>query len=290
MEIRKAEVLGFCVGVRRAVQIIEEEVKKGPLETLGAVVHNPHVVEKLEQRGAKVIRSLEEARTGRVAITAHGVGEEVYRKLQERNLELIDTTCPIVSRAQRAAHKLAAEGFDIVIYGEADHPEVRGILGWTGGRGVATLDPEVPLKIHRRRVALLAQTTKGEEAFVEFISRFLKKHIAELNEVRIVNTTCPETGKRYAAAEELARWADLMLVVGGRNSANTRRLAETCARAGAETYHIEDAAEIRREWLQGKERIGVTAGASTPDEAIEAVIRRVEGLASEPVKAEAEQG
>lgn len=281
MEIRKAKVLGFCVGVRRAVQIIEEEVQKGPLETLGAVVHNPHVVERLEAQGARVIRSLDEAHSSRVAITAHGVGEDTYRELQERELEVIDTTCPIVSRAQRAARKLAEEGFDVVIFGEADHPEVRGILGWTRGRGVATLDPEAPLKIHRRRVALLAQTTKGERAFVDFINRFLRKHIAELNEVRIVNTTCPETGKRYAAAEELAQWADLMLVVGGRNSANTRRLAETCSHAGAETYHIEDAAEIRREWLQGKERVGVTAGASTPDEAIEAVVRRVEELAQE---------
>jgi len=278
MEIRKAKVLGFCVGVRRAVQLIEQEVERGPLETLGAVVHNPHVVQRLERQGARVIRDLAEARSGRVAITAHGVGEAVYREIEERGLELVDTTCPIVARAQRAARKLAEAGFDIVIFGEHDHPEVRGILGWSRGRGVAILDPAVSVKIHRRRVALLSQTTKGQELFVRFISEFLARHIGELNEVRIVNTTCPETGKRYESAKELAHWADLMLVVGGRNSANTRRLAETCAKEGVRTYHIEDASEIEPAWLLGKERIGVTAGASTPDLAIEEVIRRVEEL------------
>jgi 4-hydroxy-3-methylbut-2-enyl diphosphate reductase len=276
MEIREAKILGFCVGVRRAVQLIEQEVERGPLETLGAVVHNPHVVQRLERQGAKVIRDLAEAHLGRVAITAHGVGEAVYRQIEERGLELVDTTCPIVARAQRAARKLAEESFDIIIFGEADHPEVKGILGWTAGRGVAILDPAAPVKISRRRVALLSQTTKGQESFVQFVSRFLKQHIDELNEIRIVNTTCPETSKRYQSAEELARWADLVLVVGGRNSANTRRLAETCAQEDVETHHIEDAAEIEPRWLWGRKRIGVTAGASTPDEAIEQVTRRVE--------------
>jgi len=280
MEIRKAEVLGFCVGVRRAVQLIEEELEKGPLATLGAVVHNPDVVRELERRGAKVIRALEEAPFKRVAITAHGVGEEVYRAAKERGFELIDATCPIVARAQRAARKLAGEGFDIVIFGEADHPEVQGILGWSHGRGLATLDPHLPVAIRRRRVGLLAQTTKGEELFVQFVHEFLRRNIARLNEVRIVNTTCPETGRRYEAARELARWAELVLVVGGRNSANTRFLVEVCKGEGVETHHIEDASEIDPRWLEGKARVGVTAGASTPDEAIEQVIQRVEELAS----------
>lgn len=279
MEIRRAKVLGFCVGVRRAVQLIEREVEEEKLETLGAVVHNPHVVEDLERRGAKVIEEISQARSRRVAITAHGVGERVYKRIEGRGLGLVDTTCPIVSRAQRAARDLAQEGFEIVIFGEADHPEVRGILGWTRGRGVAILDPTAPIEPHRRRVALLSQTTKGQESFVQFISDFLEMNIERLNEVRIVNTTCPETGKRYGAATELARWADLVLVVGGRNSANTRRLAETCARQEVETHHIEDAGEIELGWLQDKERVGVTAGASTPDAAIEAVVRRVAELA-----------
>jgi 4-hydroxy-3-methylbut-2-enyl diphosphate reductase len=280
MEIRKAEVLGFCVGVRRAVQLIEQEVERGPLETLGAVVHNPHVVRDLERRGAKVIGELSAVRSGRVAITAHGVGEEAYSRIAERGISLVDTTCPIVSRAQRAARKLAQEGFDIVIFGEADHPEVRGILGWTRGRGVAVLDPAARIKIRRRRVALLSQTTKGRERFVQFISAFLERHLEALNEMRVVNTTCPETGKRYEAAAELSRWAEVVLVVGGRNSANTCRLSETCGWQGVETYHIENASEIELGWLRDKERVGVTAGASTPDAAIDDVVRRIEELAA----------
>jgi 4-hydroxy-3-methylbut-2-enyl diphosphate reductase len=284
MELRKAEVLGFCGGVRRAVRMIERELEEGPLETLGAVVHNPRVVAELERRGAHVISSLEEARSGRVAITAHGVGEEVYREIEARGLELIDTTCPIVLRAQRAAASLAEEGFKVIIFGEADHPEVRGLLGWTKGSGVAVLDPTAPLELPRR-AALLSQTTKGAELFAQFVGRFLEHHLGKLEELRIINTTCPETGRRYEAAKELSRWAELVLVVGGRNSANTRRLAETCARMGVETHLIEEAAEIDPRWLIGKERIGVTAGASTPDSAIAAVIQRLEELAGREVLA-----
>ncbi|MGQ9734512.1 MAG: 4-hydroxy-3-methylbut-2-enyl diphosphate reductase [Candidatus Bipolaricaulia bacterium] len=279
MELRKAEVLGFCAGVRRAVRMIEEELEQGPLETLGAVVHNPHVVADLERRGARVVRSLEEVRSGRLAITAHGVGEEVYHKIEALGLKLIDTTCPIVSRAQRAAASLAKEGYKAIIFGEADHPEVRGLLGWTKGSGVAILDPSVPLKLPRR-VALLSQTTKGSELFAQFVGRFLEYHLLELEELRIINTTCPETGRRYEAAKELSRWAEVVLVVGGRNSANTRRLAETCARMGVETHLIEDSSEIEQEWLIARERVGLTAGASTPDSAIAAVIRRLEELAA----------
>jgi 4-hydroxy-3-methylbut-2-enyl diphosphate reductase len=284
MELRKAEVLGFCGGVRRAVRMIERELEEGPLETLGAVVHNPRVVAELERRGAHVISSLEEARSGRVAITAHGVGEKVYREIEARGLELIDTTCPIVLRAQRAAASLAEEGFKVIIFGEADHPEVRGLLGWTKGSGVAVLDPTAPLELPRR-AALLSQTTKGAELFAQFVGRFLEHHLGRLGELRIINTTCPETGRRYEAAKELSRWAELVLVVGGRNSANTRRLAETCARMGIETHLIEEAAEIDPRWLIGKERVGVTAGASTPDSAIAAVIQRLEELAGREVLA-----
>lgn len=282
MELRKAEVLGFCGGVRRAVRMIEKELEQGPLETLGAVVHNPHVVAELERRGARVVRSLEEARSGRIAITAHGVGEEVYREIEARGLKLIDTTCPIVLRAQRAAASLAREGLKVIIFGEADHPEVRGILGWTRGSGLAVLEPAAPLE-PLRRAALLSQTTKGAELFARFVGQFLEHHLKGLEELRIINTTCPETGRRYEAARELARWAEVVLVVGGRNSANTRRLAETCTRMGVETHLIEEAAEIDPRWLIAKERVGVTAGASTPDSAIGAVIRRLEELAGREV-------
>jgi len=277
MEIRKSKVLGFCFGVRRAVGMIEAEVKEqGPLATLGPVVHNPHVVQELANKGAKVIKSLAEA-DGAVAITAHGVGEEVYEAIFKKGLRLVDTTCPIVRKAQKVAHQLVNSGFKVIIYGEEDHPEVKGILGWTKGQGLAILDPQTPVEITRRKVAIISQTTKGQEAFVQFVAEFLAKNFARLNEVRIINTTCPETGQRYAAAKDLANSADLIIVVGGKNSANTRKLAETCAKL-VETYHVEDASQIQPSWLWGKKHIGVTAGASTPDAAIDAVIKRLQQL------------
>jgi 4-hydroxy-3-methylbut-2-enyl diphosphate reductase len=282
MEIRKAKVLGFCVGVRRAVQMIEQELDSGPLATLGAVVHNSHVIERLAGKGARVVHSLDEVDEGAVAITAHGTAKPIYQKIKQRGLRLIDATCPIVAKAQKVAHKLAEEGFDIIIYGEEDHPEVQGILGWCSGKGVAVLNPEALINLKSRKIALISQTTKGQD-FTWFVRGFLEQSINKLNEARIINTTCPETAKRYQAAEELARWAELILVVGGRNSANTRRLAKMCVSV-VETYHIEDADEVKREWLEGKERIGVTAGASTPDEAIEAVIWQVEELAGTSVE------
>lgn len=277
MEIEKAKVLGFCFGVRRAIAIVEEEAKREKLVTLGTTVHNPHVVADLAQKGAKVVSSLDEAQ-GTVAITAHGMGEEVYEEIKRRGLRLVDTTCPIVSKAQRAARKLVDEGFKVIIYGEADHKEVRGVLGWTKGQGIAILDPNTQIEIPRRKVALVSQTTKGPEAFVRFVSKFLEKNIARINELRIINTTCPETNERYEAAKDLARRADLMIVVGGKDSANTRKLAETCRATGVETYHIESAAEINPAWLSGKRHVGVTAGASTPDASIEAVIERLKEL------------
>lgn len=289
MEIVKAEVLGFCVGVRRAVEMIEREVREnGSLATFGAVVHNPHVVQELAKKGARVVESLDEIEEGTVAITAHGVGEEIYKEVEWWGLRLVDTTCPIVRKAQRAAHKLANEGFRIVIYGEESHPEVQGILGWTKGKGIAILDPETKVSIPGRKVALLSQTTKGQQSFVQFVAEFLARNMDRINEVRVMNTTCPETSKRYDAARKLASYSDMIIVIGGRNSANTRKLAQVCALSGVETHQIEDAAEIKLSWLAGKtpldkhevpyQRVGVTAGASTPDSAIALCINRLQEL------------
>ena len=149
------------------------------------------------------------------------------------------------------------------------------------GSGTAVLDPEAEIDIPRRRVALLAQTTKSEESFAEFVARFVGRNIGRINELRVVNTTCPETDERYHAARELAAECDLLIVVGGRNSANTRKLAQTCTGTGVETHQIERAPEIDAAWLVGKECVGVTAGASTPDVSIDEVVVRLEKLAKQ---------
>ncbi|MFQ5796058.1 MAG: 4-hydroxy-3-methylbut-2-enyl diphosphate reductase [Candidatus Bipolaricaulia bacterium] len=279
MKIETATVLGFCFGVRRAIDIVAQDAEKhGPLETFGTTVHNPYVINDLEKQGAKVVGSLDDVETGTVAITAHGVGEEIYQVIEEKGYRLVDTTCPIVSKAQREAHRLIDEGFQMILYGEADHKEVRGVLGWAQGKAIAIMDPKADVPIPRRKVALISQTTKGPESFIHFISEFLTHNMDRINEVRIVNTTCPETNERYAAAQELATRADLLIVIGGKHSANTRKLAETCRKTGVETYHIESADEIQPEWVVGKQHVGVTAGASTPDASIDAVVERLGGL------------
>jgi 4-hydroxy-3-methylbut-2-enyl diphosphate reductase len=273
LRIRKARALGFCFGVRRAIKTVEAEVgRNGAIDSLGSVVHNPQVVARLAAQGVGVVNGFEEVRGRKVAVTAHGVGPHVYEEARARDLSLIDTTCPIVAKAQRAARRLVNSGFPVVVYGDDSHPEVRGVLAWTNGKGVAVLDPSRAVELPRRKVAILSQTTKSEESFARFVGEFLRHNMSRLNEVRVINTTCPETEERYEAARQLAHEVDLMIVVGGRNSANTRKLAETCAASGVETYHVESASEIRGHWLEGKECVGVTAGASTPDEGVEEVI------------------
>lgn len=272
--IIRAGVLGFCFGVRRAVEIIEIELSAGgPMCTLGKIVHNTHVVDALANKGARLVQSLAEVPTGgAVAITAHGAGEETYAEIERRNLRLIDTTCPIVLRAQREAAMLVEEGFFVVLYGEAEHPEVKGILSWISGQGVAAQTPEISLPPGVSRIAIIAQTTKSPRLFAEFAQTIAGKFTGRAVEIRIIDTTCPETGMRYQAAHRLAEEVEILLVVGDRSSANTRKLAETGCRTGLPTYHIESAAEIEEEWLVGRDRCGVTAGASTPDELIEQVV------------------
>ncbi len=278
MSIDKASILGFCGGVRRAVQMIETELaERGPLHTLGAIVHNAHVVDALAEKGAQMATHLDEVpENGTVAITAHGAGEEVFSEIERRGLRLVDTTCPIVRRAQETAAQLVEEGFTVILYGEAEHPEVRGILSWTRGRGMATQSPDIEIPIGDRGIALIAQTTKNPTRFAEFAQTLVKRFTGTAQEIRIIDTTCPETGRRYQAAKELARSVEALIVVGSRTSANTRKLAETCREAGIRTYHIESADEIDSSWLADTSRFGVTAGASTPDNVINAVVRRLE--------------
>ncbi|MBS3812454.1 MAG: 4-hydroxy-3-methylbut-2-enyl diphosphate reductase [Candidatus Acetothermia bacterium] len=272
MEIIEADLFGFCFGVNRAVDIVEEKLEEQKkIDTLGPIVHNPNVVEDLSEKGAEVVNSLDEVNTDSVIITAHGAGREIHSKIREKGLNLIDTTCPIVRTAQETAEDLVDRGYQVIIYGENDHTEVRNILGWLDGRGIAILDPNADVNIRKGKVALLSQTTKGKKYFFDFAARFLQVHSDELEQVKIVDTTCGETRRRYEAAERLADEVDIILVVGGKNSANTRKLAEVSASTGIETHHIKDETEIEPTWFEGVKRVGITAGASTPQSAVSAV-------------------
>jgi len=281
LEVRKARELGFCFGVRRAIKLIEVAAKEHQrIATLGPIVHNQLVVARLAQMGVRVVNELDQLRDGIIAIASHGVPPELLSQIQLRQLGVIDTTCPTVRSAQKAAKKLAEAGFGVVIFGEATHPEVKGLLGWAGNKSVATMDGEEIAGFNLpRRLGILSQTTQSRSQFTAFTNRVILAFAPYAQELRIINTLCQETQKRQEAALELAEESEVVMVVGGRNSANTQRLAELCSPI-VETHLIESADEIEQAWIARRQHVGVTAGASTPDEAIEEVILKLESLAS----------
>jgi 4-hydroxy-3-methylbut-2-enyl diphosphate reductase len=283
MKILRASEMGFCFGVRRAVEMMEEAVhQRGPMASLGSVVHNPQIVEKLNNDGLTVITDVRQAGDRPVAITAHGVGPDVIENLMASGVEIIDTTCPIVTRSQQWAKRLSEEGFAVVIFGDPNHKEVRGVQGWAKGR-ILTVASEDDVTLlpedFPSRVGVLSQTTETEARFAAFVKKLFEVNMDRISELRVLNTLCHATTAQQAATMQLADQVDLVVVVGGRESANTRHLAVVARDCGVETYHIETADEIKSEWLEGHETVGVTAGASTPDFVIDQVVQRLEQLA-----------
>jgi (E)-4-hydroxy-3-methyl-but-2-enyl pyrophosphate reductase len=282
MEIILARDMGFCWGVRRAISIMEEVVQQeGEVYSLGPIVHNPLVMAELEKRGVRAINGNIPLQEGKpLAITAHGAGPEIYRLAREKGIRLIDTTCPIVTRSQRWARRMAQQGFTIIIFGDAQHREVKGVLAWTEGKGMAVTDvSQVPRGLSR--IAVISQTTQEPRKFAAFVAQLLQERIEEIHEFRLVGTLCNVTSSQQEAARELARQVDVVIVVGGRNSANTRHLAEVCQETGVPTYHIERAEELDPAWVRGCRKVGITAGASTPDWAVQEVVSRLRQLDQE---------
>jgi 4-hydroxy-3-methylbut-2-enyl diphosphate reductase len=302
VEILRANEMGFCMGVRRAVQIMEHESSTGkPIASAGEIVHNPRVVEQLEKSGVRQLPGPDEIAGDfgkatakhlngeRVAITAHGVGEKVLRDIETAGLEIIDTTCPVVTRAQRFAQKFVRDGWHVLIFGDPGHKEVRGIIGWTfdkQGVAQATVTAQSDLSHLKKMIAefpggfpnkvgVMAQTTHKMEAFAQFVSNLMLLQRNANFEMHVVNTLCHATTGQQEEAAALAKIVDLMIVVGGQKSANTRHLREVCEEQGTTTYHIEKAEQIDPRWLQGKIRVGLTAGASTPDSSIDEVENRL---------------
>lgn len=272
--------MGFCWGVRRAIDIMEKAADEyGEIISVGPIVHNPLVVRDLEDRGVRVgIRPEDDGRP--VAITAHGVGPDVLNEVKDTGAEIIDGTCPIVTRSQRWARRMADQGFTVLVFGDPEHREVKGVLGWAGAKGVPVRDGD-PLPVpFPSRVAIISQTTQSPQRFAEFVSQVMAEHVADIRELRLVNTLCDVTSNQQMAARELANEVDTMLVVGGRASANTRHLVEVVQEEGTTAHQIETADEIEPEWLNGCTKVGVTAGASTPDSSVEEVVRRVQEIAT----------
>jgi len=281
LRIEKAAGIGFCFGARRAIDILEKFAReRGGVETLGAVVHNQEVLKRLAGVGVRVARSVDDIQSDTVVISAHGVSPQLEEEIRARHIDIINTTCPVVHRAQVAARRLTESGFFTIIYGDADHPEVKGILGWAKGKGVAMIDERFIAKLGNlpRRLGVLSQTTQIPAHFTEFVKKLIDSALAKDSELRIIDTICHDIRQRQAAALELAGRVDLMLVIGGHTSANTHHLVELCSMA-TKTYLVETAEEIQLAWLQDQCHMGITAGASTDEQTINEVLARLKALA-----------
>lgn len=306
VEIVRASEMGFCMGVRRAVQIMEGEATPlNPVYSVGEIVHNPHVVRSLEAGGVRQLpgpdevdgdigrATAERVKEGRVAITAHGVGERVMRQLESSGLDIIDTTCPIVTRAQRYGQKFVRDGWHVLVFGDPGHKEVRGIVGWTtdrAGASHATITDSADLEKLRQfvdtfpggfpnKIGVMVQTTHRMEDFARFVGNLMLLQRDRNFEFNVVNTLCHATTGQQEAAAALAQTVDVMVIVGGRKSANTRNLKEVCEEQGTRSYHIESADELDGAWFTGVQRVGLTAGASTPDYSIDEVEARIRQIA-----------
>jgi 4-hydroxy-3-methylbut-2-en-1-yl diphosphate reductase len=286
-----AQELGYCWGVRRALEIVEAAAEStGPIAPIGDVIHNPQVVERLRQRGVEGAGSVAEAASRgvrRVAITAHGMGPHLAAEAASAGMELIDTTCPLVTKVQRLAQKLVRQGYFLVVYGDSYHPEVRSVIGWAGtskavaAKKIADLPWNAPrgangegVSTPPRKVAVVSQTTKNVDELMVFAQKLQAMVMPEGGEFRLCNTICEPTSERQNALKRLVEQdqVDVILAIGGRKSSNTARLAEVGKSLGVPSYHIERTEDIEGEWLADADIVGVTAGASTPDDVIEAVV------------------
>jgi 4-hydroxy-3-methylbut-2-enyl diphosphate reductase len=286
MNIILADEMGFCFGVRRAIEMVNELADEGKsVRMLGDVVHNPQVVHDLEGKGVSVISEVHQATSdGVMVITAHGAAPWVADEARAAGTNVVDTTCPLVEKPQQIARDLAKDGYTVVVYGDKKHPEVKGILGWAGEGALATKSIEdLPWHIRRdadgawaekppRKVAVVTQTTSEMDEVIAFVNELTALALPLGGEVRVINTICKPTTDRQLAMRTLAREADVVLVIGGRKSANTKHLAEIGNHLGTPSYHIESTAEIDPAWIEDKETVGVTAGASTPDAVVGEVV------------------
>jgi 4-hydroxy-3-methylbut-2-enyl diphosphate reductase len=278
MKVIVAKTAGFCWGVKKAIQLVMDEVDKSeaPIFTLGPLIHNPQTVEHLRKEHMVCpVDRIDEVDEGILTIRTHGVPPSVVTEAEERGLKVLDATCPFVSKIQQHARDLVNEGYRLLIIGERNHPEVKGIQAYSKGKGTIIESIEDVEKLKpMTRVGVIIQSTQDAKKVDKIISELLSRSA----EMKIFNTICNATTERQSEVRDLARVVDVMVVVGGFNSGNTSRLAAICREIGVPTYHIETSSEIKEEWFMGIETCGLTAGASTPDSSIEEVRESLEKI------------
>lgn len=271
MEVKIAKTAGFCWGVRRTVDKVMEVADRrrgGPVVTLGPIIHNPQAVARFREKGVGTVAAIAEVADGTtVVVRTHGAVREDLERAQARRLQVVDGTCPYVKYPQAVAQRLSREGYHVVIVGDANHAEVKGVVSFAEGPS-SVVKPGGPIPvIDANKVAVIAQTTCIGADFERVVGALAVRH----KEVRAVNTICNDTEERQADARSLASEVDAVVVVGGKNSANTRHLAEICREIQPRTWHVETEAELEPAWFEGCRSVGLSAGASTPDWVVEGV-------------------
>src|SRR5262245_32591784 len=276
MRILRATRLGMCFGVRDAIALALEQADAGPLTILGDLVHNPTVMSALEAKGIVVARDLAHVRTPTLMVTAHGTSERILARTRALGLTVIEATCPLVRVAHRAVAELARDGYHVVIVGQRDHVEVRGLTGDLDHFDVVLDDDDVLALEEHPSFGIEAQTTQPVEKVRHLVDLIRRRYPS--SDVLVLDTVCKPTKDRQSAAIEMAQQSDVVIVVGGRSSNNTRELVTTCARYCARVHHVQTDADVRAEWFEAADVVGLTAGTSTPDAVIDRVEARIHEL------------
>ena len=280
MKVILAKSAGFCFGVKRAVETVyrEAEKKEQPIYTYGPIIHNEEVVSDLEKKGVTVIHSvneLDEQPKGTVIIRSHGVEKAIYDQIRQRGFEIVDATCPFVLKIHRLVEQYSKEDYHIVIIGNESHPEVEGIKGWSDASKTTVIgtrqEAENFSPAAEKKVCIVSQTTFNYNKFQELVEIMSKKGY----DITVLNTICNATEERQTEAERIAKAADAMIVIGGRASSNTQKLFEICKKECENTYYIQTMKDLDLSRLKSTDNVGITAGASTPNNIIEEVQKNV---------------
>ncbi len=292
MKVLVAENYGFCHGVKNAISMAEKTLaqeknrpqvspqaggseKAGPVYSLGPIIHNRDEVERLVKVGLKTVGKVEEIQSGTVVIRSHGAAPEQIARLREKGLDIVDATCVLVKRVQHIANELERDGYKVVIIGEENHPEVQAVVGCAGDVIVIADESDLHKLPQNAKLGIVCQTTQSPEHFGKMLGAIGRGGFSEL---KVINTLCREAIKRQESAVQLCKQVDIMFVLGGLESANTRRLAELCKKYNSETFHLQNWNELDKNILLGKNIAGVTAGASTPEWIISEFVKNLEAF------------
>jgi 4-hydroxy-3-methylbut-2-enyl diphosphate reductase len=276
MKVIVAEKCGFCHGVKNAIRMAEEILAEGgKVYSLGPIIHNKDMVERLAKAGLKTVDDVDGVESGTVLIRSHGAAPEQIAKLRAKGLRIADATCVLVKRLQKIAKKLSEEGYRVVVIGDENHPEVRSVVGCAKEVIVVGGESDLHKLPDNSRLGVVCQTTQSPEHFGKMLAAVGKQGFSEL---KVINTLCREAVKRQASAVELCKRVDIMFVLGGLDSANTRKLAELCKKYNNQTFHLQNWKEFDKRMVFGKKLAGVTAGASTPEWVIDEFVENLQAV------------